>query len=177
LKKIIDNRPRQWHIILTYELWEDYTTTKSSTGHTPFQLLYDQEVIMPIELELTSLCLSLRAEEFNSTDISQRINALITLEEQRSHALDNLKRRQHTIKKYFNKKTKYVDFKIHEKVLLWDSSHVERGRHSRFHKLWLGPFKISSVLGTNSYLLKDMDERLFSYNTNGSHLKHYVEPN
>jgi hypothetical protein len=66
--------------------------------------------------------------------------------------------------------------KVDEKVLLWDSAHAERGRHSKFQKLWLGPFKIASVLGTNSYLLKDMDERLFSYSTNGSHLKHYVEP-
>jgi hypothetical protein len=47
---------------------------------------------------------------------------------------------------------------------------------SKFQNLWLGPFKITFVLGTNSYILKDLQERLFSYNTNGSHLKHYVEP-
>jgi hypothetical protein len=47
---------------------------------------------------------------------------------------------------------------------------------SKFQELWLGPFKIAFVLGTNSYILKDLQERLFSYNTNGSHLKHYVEP-
>jgi hypothetical protein len=61
--------------------------------YTPFQLLYGQEAIMPIELELTFLHLALQAEELNSTDISQRMNALLALEEQRSHALDNLKRR------------------------------------------------------------------------------------
>jgi hypothetical protein len=47
---------------------------------------------------------------------------------------------------------------------------------STFRELWLGPFKIAFVLGTNSYILKYLQERLFSYNTNGSHLKHYVEP-
>jgi hypothetical protein len=47
---------------------------------------------------------------------------------------------------------------------------------SKFQELWLGPFKIAFVLGTNSYILKYLQERLFSYNTNGSHLKHYVEP-
>jgi hypothetical protein len=46
----------------------------------------------------------------------------------------------------------------------------------KFHELWLGPFKITFGLGTNSYILKYLQERLFSYNTNGSHLKHYVEP-
>jgi hypothetical protein len=59
---------------------------------------------MPIELELTYLCLELQAEELNSMDIHQRMNSLLSLEEQRIHALDNLKRRRHTIKKYFNKK-------------------------------------------------------------------------
>jgi hypothetical protein len=47
---------------------------------------------------------------------------------------------------------------------------------SKFKKLWLGPFKIAFFLDTNSYILKDLQERLFSYNTNNSHLKHYVEP-
>jgi len=46
----------------------------------------------------------------------------------------------------------------------------------KFKKLWLGPFKIAFVLGTNSYILKDLQEQLFSYNTNGFHLKHYMEP-
>jgi ribonuclease HI len=47
---------------------------------------------------------------------------------------------------------------------------------SEFQVLWLGPFKISFFVGTNSYILKYLHERLFSYSTNGSHLKHYVEP-
>jgi hypothetical protein len=47
---------------------------------------------------------------------------------------------------------------------------------SEFQVLFLGPFKISFVLDTNSYILKDLQEQLFSYNTNGSRLKHYEGP-
>jgi hypothetical protein len=36
---------------------------------------------MPIELEVTSLHLELQTEELNSTDISQRMNSLLSLEE------------------------------------------------------------------------------------------------
>jgi transposase InsO family protein len=81
LKKIIDDKPRQWHTLLTYALWTDRTTTKYSTSHTPFQLLYGQEAIIPIELELTSLQLTLQVEELNMTYISQTINPLLSLEE------------------------------------------------------------------------------------------------
>jgi hypothetical protein len=41
-----------------------------------------------------------------------------------------------------------------EKVLLWDSSHVDKGKHTKFHKVWLGIYIIAYVVGNNSYLLK-----------------------
>jgi hypothetical protein len=147
-----------------------------STGCTPFHLVYGQEAIMPTELELFSLRLVLQVEELNSSNISQRMNVLLALEEQRTFALDNIKRRHQTVKRYFNKNAKAVKFKVNEKVLLWDSAHADRGRHSKFQKLWLGPFKIAFLMGANSYIRKDLEERLFSYSTNSSHLKHYVEP-
>jgi hypothetical protein len=104
------------------------------------------------------------------------MNSLFSLEDQRTFVLDNIKKRQKTVKIYLNKSVKDVKFKVNEKVLLWDLTHADKGRHSKFQKLWLGPFKITFVLRTNSYILKDLQERLFSYRTNGSHLKHYVEP-
>jgi hypothetical protein len=97
-------------------------------------------------------------EELNSSNVPQRINALLALEEQIIFSLENIKRRQQTMKKYFNKRAKDVKFKVNEKVFLWDSTHANRGRHSKFQKLWLGPFKIVFVLGANSYLLKDLEE-------------------
>jgi hypothetical protein len=83
---------------------------------------------------------------------------LLALEEQRKFSLENIKGRKQTIKKYFNKQAKADEFKIDDKFLLWVSTHAERGRHSKFHKLWLGPFKIAFILGTISYLLKDLEE-------------------
>jgi hypothetical protein len=109
-------------------------------------------------MEISSLRLMLQIEELNSFDVSQRINVLLALEEQRMFSLDNIKRRQQTTKKYFNKSVRTVKFKVNEKVLLWDSTHADRGRHSKFQKLWLGPFEIAFVLGTNSYILKYLQE-------------------
>jgi transposase InsO family protein len=176
IKRLIEDKPRQWHTILTYALWEDRTTIKVSTGCTPFQFVYGQEVIFPTELELSSLWLMLQIKELNSSNVPQRINALLALEEHNMFSLENIKRQQQIVKKYFNKSTKVVRFRVNEKVLLWDSTHANKGRHLKFQKLWLGPFKIAFVLVANSYLLKDLEERLFSYSTNDFHLKHYVEP-
>jgi hypothetical protein len=176
IKRLIEDKPCQWNTLLTYTLWADHTTTKVSTSCTPFHLVYGQEAILTTELELSSLRLRLQVKELISSHVSQRMNSLLALEEQRTFSLDNIKRRQQIVKRYFNKSVKVVKFKVTEKVLWWDSSHADIGRHSKFQKLWLGPFKIVFFPGTNSYIPKDLQERLFSYSTNGSHLKHYVEP-
>ena len=59
-----------------------------------------------------------------------------------------------------------------QEFLLWDSTHVDKGEHSRFKKIWIGPYKIVVVLGRNSYLFKDDDGILLSYPINGVHIKH-----
>jgi hypothetical protein len=86
-KRLIEDKPRQWHTLLTYALWADHTTTKVSTSCTPFQLVYGKEAIWPTDLELSSLRMMLQVEELNSFNISQRTNALLALEEQRMFAL------------------------------------------------------------------------------------------
>jgi hypothetical protein len=40
IKRLIEDKPHQWHTPLTYALWEDRTTTKVSTDCTPFHLVY-----------------------------------------------------------------------------------------------------------------------------------------
>jgi transposase InsO family protein len=59
-KRLIEDKPHQWHSLLTYALWVDRTTTKVSIGFTPFQLVYGQESILPTEMELSSLRLMLQ---------------------------------------------------------------------------------------------------------------------
>jgi hypothetical protein len=53
--------------------------------------------------------------------------------------LEKIKRRKQTVKKYFNKRAKDVKFKLNEKVIIWDSTHANRGKHLNFKKLWLSP--------------------------------------
>jgi transposase InsO family protein len=79
IKRLIEDKPRQWNNLLTYALWEDRTTTKVRTGCTPFQLVYGQESILPTKMELSCLMLMLQVEELNSFNISQRLNALLDL--------------------------------------------------------------------------------------------------
>ena len=40
-------------------LWAYRTSTKTTTGFTPFQLVYDLEAVLPIECEIPSLQLAI----------------------------------------------------------------------------------------------------------------------
>jgi len=91
LRKIIGDKTHQWHTQLPYALWANHTTIKICILKTPFQLLYGQEVIIHIELELASLCIYFQSENLNSTNMYQRFHILLTLVEQRNHTLENLK--------------------------------------------------------------------------------------
>jgi hypothetical protein len=87
-------------MLFTYSLWEDHTTNKASTICTPFQIIYVQEAILPTELDISSLRIMLHIKELNSSNVPQRINALLSLEEQRNFPLENIKRRHQTMSKY-----------------------------------------------------------------------------
>lgn len=59
IKHIIGIHKWYWHLILFPTLWAYCTTTKNSTGFTPFHPVYGVEVILPIECEILSLKLAI----------------------------------------------------------------------------------------------------------------------
>ena len=60
-----------WHLQLFSTLWAHRTTVKTSTGFTPFQLVYRLEATLPIECEIPYL--KLVVELFPSTTIDEEI--------------------------------------------------------------------------------------------------------
>jgi hypothetical protein len=48
-----------WHTMLFLALWAYRTSVKSTTGFTPFQLVYGVEAILSIECEIPSLKLAI----------------------------------------------------------------------------------------------------------------------
>ncbi|XP_059290292.1 uncharacterized protein LOC132043843 [Lycium ferocissimum] len=54
LRKMIDNY-KDWHEQLPYALLGYLTTTRTSTGATPYLLVYGTEAVIPAEVEIPSL--------------------------------------------------------------------------------------------------------------------------
>jgi hypothetical protein len=52
IKKKIEENPKSWHEVLSEALWTHHISRHSATKVTPFELVYDQEVVLPIEVNL-----------------------------------------------------------------------------------------------------------------------------
>ena len=69
LQRMVGNAKSNFHSQLFYVLWAYRTTINTSTGFTPFQLVYGLEATLPIECEISSL--NLTVELFPNTTIEE----------------------------------------------------------------------------------------------------------
>ena len=56
-------------------------------------------------------------------------------------------------------------------VLKWDKVHEEKGDHTKFQKLWLGPFVIAEKIGPSAFRLKTLEGQFETFLVNGMILK------
>jgi hypothetical protein len=55
IKKKIEENPKRWHEVLSEALWAYRISKHSATKVTPFELVYGQEVVLPVEVNLDVL--------------------------------------------------------------------------------------------------------------------------
>ena len=72
---------------------------------------------------------------------------LLKLEESRSKARERFKHQQEMVKRWFDKhKAGKRKFEVGDLVLKWDHLHDEKGKHTKFQQLWVGPFQIATKI-------------------------------
>ena len=59
IRQIIGIHKSNWHSMLFSALWAYRTSIKTSTGFTPFQMVYGLEVVLSIECKIPSLKLAI----------------------------------------------------------------------------------------------------------------------
>ena len=62
LRKTVSENQKDWHERIPDALWSYQTSTRRSTGTTPFNLVYGAEAVLPVEIELPSLRITAAAK-------------------------------------------------------------------------------------------------------------------
>ena len=55
IKKKIEEHPKRWHEVLSEAFWAHRISKHGGTQVTPFELVYGQEAVFPVEINLQAL--------------------------------------------------------------------------------------------------------------------------
>ena len=157
-----------------YALWADRITQKASIGTNPFNLFYGNEVVLPTHLAIPSLALVQFIDETPTSSLQLRQLQILKLKEQQERAKITHAHHQALVKASFDSNmASRKDFQIGDLVLKWDKAHEEKGKHSKFQQMWLGPFQIVEIIGPSTFMLQDLAGKKEYLPVNGQILKKY----
>ena len=72
---------KDWYKYLPFALWGYKITTRTTTGQTPFFLVYGSEAVLPIETEIKSLRVVMEAKTPESEWVQNRYDHLVSFNE------------------------------------------------------------------------------------------------
>ena len=171
LTKKISGARTDWDTKLFAALWAYCIAYKVTTNATPFQLVYGQEAILPIELEVPSLRIAVEYQLGDTESLQFRLFQLEKLDEIRAQALLTMETTQKWRKSYYDSKLKLKTFKPNDLVLLYDS----RFQHfpGKLQVRWHGPYRVLECFPNGSVQLADFASTQFLTHINGNRLKLY----
>ena len=123
---------------------------------------------------LPSSQLSQASRGSNSEVLQAQINTSLKLEESRSKSKEKFKHQQEIVKRWFDKhKSRNKEFRVGYLVLKWGHPHDEKGKHTKFQHMWIGPLHNAENLGLSMYKLQDLQAWEENLPVNGLVLKPY----
>jgi len=174
IKRTIEQNHKNWHKSLIFALWADHITQKVSIGTSPFNLVYGKEVVIPSNLILPSLALVQFIEENHSSSIQLKHDQILKLEEETEKARITHAKHQQIIKSSFDTtSTGSKHLQVGDLVLMWDKTPKDKGKHTKFQKMWLGPFQIIEKISPSIFILQDLSGKRDYLPVNGLSLKKF----
>ena len=159
--KLCGENTHKWHHYMPYALWADRITSRATTGHTPYYLLYGQECVLPVDVEFETFYIS-NWDSIRTTEdlLAARLRQLLRHTEDVENARDYLKRNRDKTVELHNERHQrsqmHRDLTVGDLVLVrnskQDQTHVVR-REARY----LGPYRIVGITQGNTYELAELD--------------------
>jgi hypothetical protein len=174
IKKRIEDNPRRWHEKLSEVLWVHRTSRHGATKVTPFEILYVQEAVLPVEIGLQNLRVtkqdSLSAKEYHEL----MMDKIDDVPKSRFKALEEIEREMLKIAKAYNKRVMEKLFQVGD--LVWKMILLLGTQSEKFGKWsssWEGPFRVIRVVPGNAYFVENLEGYSLLKALNGKYLKRY----
>jgi hypothetical protein len=106
IKKKNDENPKRWHKVLSEALWAHHISKHSATKVTPFEFVYGQETVLPIEVNLDALRIA-RQNELSAIDYHNlMLDRLDEALDVRLKALGDIDKDKLRVARAYNKRVK-----------------------------------------------------------------------
>ena len=126
-------------------LWAHRISRHGATKVTPFELVYGQEAVLPIEINLDAYRLA-KQNDLTAVDYYDlMMNNIDEVSDKRLQALKEIEKDKFRVAKTYNKKVRAKSFQVGE--LVWKSILPLGTKSNKFGKWspsWEGPYKIVS---------------------------------
>eukprot|EP00253_Pinus_taeda_P031901 PITA_31901 len=152
-------------------LWTYQTSVKTSTGLTPFQLVYELEAVLPIECKIPSLQIAIELLPATSEE-EKHLLYLAQLDENRRDVALAIETHAKWIKAQYDRNVTLHNFLEGDLLLLYNQANDKLGDR-KFVPMWHGPFIVKRKLAKGAYELVDFDGVSLGRPRNGLYLKRY----
>jgi hypothetical protein len=117
IKKKIEENPRRWHEVFSEALWAHRISRHNTTKVTPFELVYGQEVMLPVEVNLDAYKLAKQNDLSAIMYHDLMMDNINEVTDMRLKALKEIEKGKARVAKAYNKKVKSKSFQVGE--LVW----------------------------------------------------------
>lgn len=175
IKKIMQNMVvtyRDWHEKLPFALHGYRTSVRTSTGATPFSLVYGMEAVLPVEVEIPSLRVLMDVKLDEVEWVQTRFDQLNLIDEKRLASICHGQLYQKKMKKAFDKKVRPRNFQVGDlvlkRIILPQSDPM-----GKWVPNYERPYVVKKVFSGGALMLATMDGEDFPLSVNADIVKKY----
>jgi ribonuclease HI len=174
IKKKISDNPKHWHKILSEALWAHKISKHSATKVSPFELVYGQEAVLPMEISLNAVRFARQNDLTIADYYGSMMDNIDEVTDKRVIALEAIEKDKIMVARAYNEKVKAKSFQVGD--LVWKTILPLRNKDRKFGKWspsWDGPYKVKHAMSGNTYLLQTLQGKDLPKALNGRFLKQY----
>ncbi|MCO5549157.1 hypothetical protein L7F22_002623 [Adiantum nelumboides] len=173
IRKMVDCKPKRWDNFLDGAIWAYKTTYRDATQFTPFHLVYGQETLQSIELNIPTFKLTGKQEQNNDEAWIDKLLSLVEFEWKREEAYHFYERKALQLKDKLNEGLKHKEIKEESLVLRYNYA-LDSRFDAKFELSWEGPFIVKKAFIGGYYQLMDLNGKEHPRKVNGYPLKPYL---
>ena len=174
IKKKIEENPRRWHEVSSEALWAHRISRHGATKVTPFELVYSQEAVLPVEVNLAAYRLA-KQNHLSAVDYKDlMMDNIDEVTDKCLKALKEIQKDKARVAKAYNKKVKIKTFQVGElvcKTIL--PIGTKDNKFGKWSPSWEGPYKIVKIIKGNAYMAETLQGEKLPKALNGRYLKKY----